>query len=82
MLGYELNDEKADFFTFRHTGASHIAERALMLVVNMMGDTNVETVRRHYFNFDHEVMAGMIEGWRAPEIAPSNESADTLLLPN
>ncbi len=87
MLGYELKDEKADFFTFRHTGASHIAERArdaraLMLVMNMMGDTNVETVRRHYFNFDHEVMAGMIEGWRAPEIAPPNESAETLLLPN
>jgi len=87
MLGYELQDEKADFFTFRHTGASHIAERArdaraLMLVVNMMGDTNVETVRRHYFNFDHEVMAGMIEGWEIPDVASPNESASAELTLN
>lgn len=56
MLGYPLVDEKADFFTLRHTGATNIAQMAtnreeLMRVVNMMGDTNVETVRRHYFNF-------------------------------
>jgi hypothetical protein len=36
-----------------------MAERAtnreeLMRVVNMMGDTNVETIRRHYFNFQYE----------------------------
>jgi hypothetical protein len=53
ILGYPLVNQKADFFTFRHTGATNIAQRAstrdeLMRVVNMMGDTNVETVRRHY----------------------------------
>jgi hypothetical protein len=36
-----------------------VAERAsdrqeLMRVVNMMGDTNVETVRRHYFNLEYD----------------------------
>jgi hypothetical protein len=28
MLGYPLVNEKADFFTFRHTGASNIAQTA------------------------------------------------------
>lgn len=27
MLGYELQGRKAEFFTFRHTGASHLAEK-------------------------------------------------------
>lgn len=27
ILGYDLDDRKADFFTFRHTGASHLAEK-------------------------------------------------------
>ena len=59
MLGYSLVNENADFFTFRHTGAANIAQMAsnreeLMRVVNMMGDTNVETLRRHYFNFKHD----------------------------
>jgi integrase len=72
MLGYALIEQKADFFTFRHTGATHAAERAsdrdeLMRVVNMMGDTNVETVRRHYFNFQYEEDEQMIDGWDLPE---------------
>ena len=62
MLGYERRAKGQPLHL-----SSHIAERArnaraLMLVVNMMGE-NVETVRRHYFNFDHEVMARMIEDW-------------------
>lgn len=41
MLGYELTGKKADFFNFRHTGASHIATRSrdgahLLGVVRMM----------------------------------------------
>ncbi len=48
MLGCELCEQKGHFFNFRYAGASHIREqardaRALMLVVNMIGDTNVET---------------------------------------
>jgi integrase len=42
MLGYPLVNEKADFFTFRHTGATTIAQMAsnreeLMRVVNRWG---------------------------------------------
>src|ERR1051326_1826151 len=44
LLGYQLTGKKADFFNFRHTGASHIAARSrdahhLLGVVRMMGDT-------------------------------------------
>lgn len=82
ILGYQLVDQKADFFTFRHTGATHIAERAatrseLMRVVNMMGDTNVETVRRHYFNFEYDEDEQMIDGWELPQFDP-NENARRL----
>jgi hypothetical protein len=38
-----------------------------MRVVNMMGDTNVETVRRHYFNFQYEEDEQMIDGWQLPQ---------------
>jgi integrase len=67
-LGYPLEGRKADFFTFRHTGASHLAEKTKnpILIVKMMGDTNVETVMRHYFNLDVEFMAEMVSGWTIP----------------
>jgi integrase len=69
MLGYELQGRKADFFTFRHTGASHLAEKTKnpILIAKMMGDTNGQTVMRHYFNLDLEFMAEMIAGWEVPE---------------
>jgi integrase len=70
MLGYALTARKADFFTFRHTGASHLAEKTKnpILIAKMMGDTNVQTVMRHYFNLDIEFMAEMIEGWTVPTV--------------
>jgi integrase len=76
MLGYPLVNEKADFFTFRHTGATNIAQMAsnreeLMRVVNMMGDTNVETVRRHYFNFTYDEDDQVIDRWELPKKLPS-----------
>lgn len=54
FLGYKLEGRKADFFTFRHTGASHLAEKTKnpILIVKMMGDTNVQTTRAgasHHF---------------------------------
>lgn len=75
MLGYPLVNEKADFFTFRHTGATNIAQMAsnreeLMRVVNMMGDTNVETVRRHYFNFTYDEDDQIIDRWELPKKLP------------
>jgi hypothetical protein len=31
MLGYDLEGKKGDFLNFRHTGASHIAQRVKRL---------------------------------------------------
>jgi integrase len=69
LLGYELTDRKADFFTFRHTGASHLAEKLghnPMPLVKMMGDTSVETVRKHYCNLDLTFMQKLVDGWDLP----------------
>jgi len=73
MLGYELAGKKADFFSFRHTGASHIAAKSrdgrhLMGVVRMMGDTSLATVNKHYFNLDDETLQAIVEDWEAPEV--------------
>jgi hypothetical protein len=76
----DIRKQWGDFFTFRHTGATHMAERNgadLMKVVNMMGDTNVETVRRHYFNFDEAAMMTMVEGWTLPPAIDLSKLART-----
>jgi integrase len=82
MLGYALSGRKADFFTFRHTGASHLAEKTKnpILIAKMMGDTNVQTVMRHYFNLDIEFMAEMVEGWTVPTLEQRDE--DTVEVAN
>jgi hypothetical protein len=36
----------------------------------MMGDTNVETVMRHYFNLDIEFMTEMVSCWLVLEHYP------------
>ena len=76
MLGYPLVNEKADFFTFRHTGASNLAQTArnkdeLMRVVNMMGDTNVQTVVRHYLNIQYAPDDEVIAKWDLPSTLPA-----------
>lgn len=73
MLGYKLTGKKAKFLNFRHTGASHIAQRGrdprhLLAVVKMMGDTSVATVNRHYFNLDDDIMQEIIDGWAVPDV--------------
>jgi integrase len=73
MLGYELTGKKADFFTFRHTGATDMVAKArsgaeIMDVVNMMGDTNIRTVEKHYFNVQRVRTAAMLEGWELPRV--------------
>jgi len=73
MLGYELTGKKAKFLNFRHTGASHIAQRGraarhLLAVVKMMGDTSVATVNRHYFNLEDDVMQEIIDGWAVADV--------------
>jgi integrase len=76
MIGYALEGRKADFFTFRHTGASHLAEKTKnpILIVKMMGDTNVQTVMQHYFNLDLEFMAEMVSGWVVPAAEKSGRT--------
>jgi integrase len=61
MFGRELEGTKRTFFNFRHTGASHIAQRGktpahMRAVVKLIGDTSVATVNRHYFNIEPELM--------------------------
>ncbi|HEV7763506.1 MAG TPA: hypothetical protein VGQ76_00765 [Thermoanaerobaculia bacterium] len=48
----------------------------ILKIVKMMGDTNVKTVEKHYFNFDAEMMADMIEGWEAPTAAALTQPLD------
>lgn len=82
MLGRELEGKKRTFFNFRHTGASHIAQRGktpahLLAVVKMMGDTSVQTVNRHYFDIEPEVMQELVLGWKRPNVhVPSLASAE------
>jgi hypothetical protein len=69
MLRYDLEDKRRTFFNFRHTGASHIAQRGktpahLLAVVQMMGDTSVATVNRHYFKMESELMRELVLGWK------------------
>lgn len=82
MLRYDLEDKKRTFFNFRHTGASHIAQRGktpahLLAVVQMMGDTSVATVNRHYFKMEPELMRELVLGWKRPDVdVPSVAAAD------
>lgn len=82
LLGYELTGRKADFFTFRHTGASHLAEKTNnpILIVKMMGDVNIKTVMRHYFNLDYGFMEEMVAGWRLPEVEVAKDETPERLM--
>jgi len=42
-----------------------------MRVVNMMGDTNVETVSRHYLNLQYAPDDEVIANWDLPKTLPS-----------
>ncbi|MGZ5441096.1 MAG: hypothetical protein ACXW5U_05020 [Thermoanaerobaculia bacterium] len=85
MLRYNLEDKKRTFFNFRHTDASHIAQRGktpahLLAVVQMMGDTSVATVNRHYFKMEPELMRELVLGWKRPDVdVPSVAAADRRL---
>jgi integrase len=73
MLGYELTGKKAKFLNFRHTGASHIAQRGRAAPPPARGreddgDTSVATVNRHYFNLEDDVMQEIIDGWAVPDV--------------
>jgi integrase len=73
----QLSGRRTQFYTFRHTGASHLAEssRDPVLVTRMMGDTQLVTVMRHYFDSDFEHMQDEVEKWHVPterELAAAN----------
>jgi hypothetical protein len=44
----------------------------------MMGDTSVETVNRHYFNLEDEVMQELVTGWELPDIDVFNDEQPPL----
>ncbi len=83
MLGYDLEGKKGQFFNFRHTGASHIAQRGktpahLLAVVKMMGDTSVATVNKHYFNIELDLMQEMVLGWERPDVPVPSSASPTV----
>lgn len=43
----------------------------------MMGDTNVQTVMRHYFNLDIRFMAEMIDGWSVPPVISPDDTTES-----
>lgn len=64
----QLTDEREHFYTWRHTGASHLAASSKdpVLVMRLMGDTQLATVMKHYFDSDFEHMQAEVEKWELP----------------
>lgn len=60
-----LTGVRTHFYTWRHTGASRLAESGAdpVLIVRMMGDTDLETVRAHYFDSSLDHMQRIMEEW-------------------
>lgn len=48
----QLSGVRMHFYTWRHTGASHLAASSKdpVLVTRLMGDTQLQTVMKHYFD--------------------------------
>jgi integrase len=62
------DDEKVvalDFYNLRHTGASQLAESGAdpVMICRMMGDVNLETVLRHYFDSSLTHMQDFVARW-------------------
>jgi integrase len=70
MLGPDdqLDGVRMHFYTWRHTGASHLAASSKdpVLVTRLMGDTQLQTVMDHYFDTDYEYMQTEIERMELP----------------
>jgi integrase len=64
----QLTGVRTHFYTWRHTGASHLAASSKdpILVTRMMGDTQLQTVMKHYFDSDFEHMQAEVERWQIP----------------
>jgi integrase len=77
----QLTGNRLHFYTWRHTGASALAEAGAdpVMIVRMMGDTSLKTVMDHYFDSSVEHMAGVMKRWEPPigvaiEAAEKDES--------
>jgi len=69
-----LEGKRAQFYTWRHTGASRLAEISNPVMIGrMMGDTSLKTIMDHYFDASLETMAKAMERWAEEE--PQQETA-------
>ena len=61
----DLRDERLHFYTWRHTGATRLAQSGgdPVAIVRMMGDVDLETVMAHYFGSSLEHMQRMMDRW-------------------
>jgi hypothetical protein len=62
----QLAGKQAEFYTWRQTGASAIAEIGGEMIARMMGDTSLKTVMDHCFDSSVEHMQEVLERWNAP----------------
>jgi integrase len=64
----QLTGVRQHFYTWRHSGASHVAASSKdpVLVMRLMGDTQLATVMKHYFDSDFEHMQIEVEKWQLP----------------
>lgn len=71
---------------WRHTGASNLAASSKdpVLVTRMMGDTQLQTVMKHYFDSDFEHMQAEVARWEIPteESRITNYASDSASAPN
>jgi integrase len=61
----QLTGKGAEFYTWRHTGASELAANGAdpVMIVRMMGDTSLQTVMNHYFDSSVEHMQEVLMKW-------------------
>lgn len=63
-----LTGRKRQFYVWRHTGASSLAEIASpVLVGRLMGDTSLKTIMDHYFDTSLEQFSETMAVWRRPD---------------
>lgn len=64
----QLAGKRAQFYTWRHTGASELAASGAdpVMIVRMMGDTSLKTVMDHYFDSSVEHMQEIVTKWCPP----------------
>lgn len=71
----QLTGVRTHFYTWRHTGASHLAEIGAdpVMIARMMGDTSLKTILDHYFDSSVEHMQEIMQKWIAPPSADHHQ---------